>query len=375
MTKLILAVSIVGQILIAPNVYAATAEFLEIAQGPNYSFARGVSDDGSTVVGSYFGSPFYWTRQVGTYPLPGGSLFGDAVAASADGSILVGSGGGRGLRWQSPFVQQPEQTPPHLSATLHAVSDDGTVIAGQTYFGNEYQAMRWTASTGIVQLGTLGLSPRYDNNSIANGISADGSIVVGRSTSPNGNTAYRWTESSGMQPISQAADKLYFSVANDISSNGNVIVGLAGNSLPWQAVRWSAASGVVGLGYLRTGDHHSEAKGVSADGSVIVGESFGAGHETAVIWTERNGMRSIKDILVGHGLDLSRWRLTSATDVSANGRVVVGYGVGPGGQSRAWVAILPVPEPRSFCLATSVALVAVIRRSSGRIIQMAKSDV
>jgi hypothetical protein len=58
-------------------------------------------------------------------------------------------------------------------------------------------------------------------------------------------------------------------------------------------------------------------------------------------------MLSLKDTLIGAGLDLSDWHLDYATDISADGLTIVGYGYHLG-HKEAWVANLspePVPEP------------------------------
>ena len=58
-------------------------------------------------------------------------------------------------------------------------------------------------------------------------------------------------------------------------------------------------------------------------------------------------MVSLKETLIGAGLDVSGWSLTSANALSADGFTIVGNGI-KSGQSEAWVANLspePVPEP------------------------------
>ena len=177
--------------------------------------------------------------------------------------------------------------------SVTALSADGSVLVG-----SDLEAFRWTQADGLVRLGFL------TNNyySDANGVSADGSVIVGASYGVNGNEAFRWTESGGM----------------------------------------------VGLGGLR-GGFDSYANDVSADGSVIVGYSNNAnGNQEAFRWTQETGMVSLKETLIGKGLDVSGWTLSSAQAISADGFTIVGNGINPSGQTEAWMANLspePIPEP------------------------------
>ena len=65
-------------------------------------------------------------------------------------------------------------------------------------------------------------------------------------------------------------------------------------------------------------------------------------------WTQKTGIVSLKETLIGAGLDVSGWTLGSANAISADGFTIVGGGGNPSGQLESWVANLspePVPEP------------------------------
>jgi hypothetical protein len=58
----------------------------------------------------------------------------------------------------------------------------------------------------------------------------------------------------------------------------------------------------------------------------------------------QNGIRDLNDLLTTEfGLDLAGWELTGATDISHDGKVIVGYGINPAGDGEAWVAVIPEP--------------------------------
>ena len=102
---------------------------------------------------------------------------------------------------------------------------------------------------------------------------------------------------------------------------------------------------MIGLGDLPGGDVNSFAFDASENGSVIVGFGFGCteicatlGQAEAFIWDKVNGMRSLKAVLLSEGDDVSGWILERASGVSADGRIIVGSGINPAGQTEAWLA-------------------------------------
>jgi probable HAF family extracellular repeat protein len=100
------------------------------------------------------------------------------------------------------------------------------------------------------------------------------------------------------------------------------------------------------LGELPGGEYRGEARGVSADGSVVVGWSDTDDGHRAFIWDAENGMRDLKSVLEGSFcLDLTGWRLAEASDISDDGRTIVGWGVSPEEHCEAWVASLGAPRP------------------------------
>ncbi len=219
------------------------AEFIplgDLSGGEYESSARGISADGTVVVGissSDFdgkavdggSEAFRWTAETGMVGLgdfPGGFFRSRAWAVSADGSVVVGRSG---------------------SSVWDSLNDG---------WGSE--AFRWTAETGMVGLGDF--SGGFFNSS-AGAVSADGGVVVGGGAK-NGPSveAFRWTSAGGLVGLGG-----YESKARDVSANGSVVVGRSR-----EAFRWTSAGGLVSLGFLPGGDK-SEALGVSTDGNVVVG--------------------------------------------------------------------------------------------------------
>lgn len=107
----------------------------------------------------------------------------------------------------------------------------------------------------------------------------------------------------------------------------------------------------MGLGGF-PGETGSWATDVCADGNVVVG--YARSNKTSrgldsFIWTKELGMCSLNDMLVNdYGLDLSGWQLTHASGISADGKTIVGSGINPDGNNEGWITTIPEPYTLSF---------------------------
>ncbi len=335
-----------------------------------YSYATGVSADGSVVVGTSSGQAFRWTSgggMVGLGDLPGGNFISYAFGVSADGSVVVGSGTttfsfpNEAFRWTSSGgMVGLGHLPGFDGGYAFGVSADGSVIVGSNGSAGQV-AFRWTGSGGMLPLGVIRGGRNYTS---AYGVSADGSVIVGLGDSASGGIeAFRWTSREGMVGLGDLPGGSFFSFARGVSADGSVVVG----SSSGQAFRWTSRGGMVGLGHL-PGFDGSTALGVSADGSTIVGMCQHVSGEEAFIWDATNGMRSVRDVLSPSvGVALNGWTLSEAMAISADGGTVVGLGTNPSGNQEAWVAYLgaEVPEPASWLLVgIGLAVVLAARHAS-----------
>jgi probable HAF family extracellular repeat protein len=122
------------------------------------------------------------------------------------------------------------------------------------------------------------------------------------------------------------------SAASGVSADGSVVVGRSDG----RAFRWTGA-GMVDLGAF---DATDPAVAVSADGAIVVGRDSTVG---AFIWDPVHGMRELRTVLLGLGVELNGWTLTHAVGVSADGRTIVGNGTNPAALPEAWIAFLGDP--------------------------------
>jgi len=206
--------------------------------------ARDVSADGSVVVGERYSDTteaFRWTSDAGAMGLgflPGG-IYSYALGVSADGSTIVGGASTAeraddAFRWTSGAGMVSLVTLPGVwDSEAFAASADGSVIVGYaTDQEAGTQAFRWTASEGMVLLGTpIGVI----GETIAYAVSADGSVIVGESSdySARVDDAFIWDPVHGMRLLKDVLVEDYgldltgweLQWARGISGDGRTIVG------------------------------------------------------------------------------------------------------------------------------------------------------
>lgn len=346
----------VAVLAIGPQARADVGRFDGVGTIPSgATYAVGVSADGEVVAGN-LGSPalggqgYRWTQATGLVRI---GRFGPLQVnttvngISGDGSTLVGyadpstaGGAGQGLRWTAAHGLQP--IPGNVP---YAASFDGSAIVGEMPGANSASAWRWTALTGLVELGTL--SGDEPGHSGARAISSDGLTITGY-TDPfipvaNRSQAFLWSPSTLTLGLGWLFGGGQASIGLAISGDGSVIVGESDSSHGRQAFRWNSDEGMVSLEGFAAGFASSRAMGVSADGSVIVGTGVFEGSAEAFIWTMESGMRPLRSTLIAEqGAAIGGWRLTAARGVSADGRTIVGDGTNSCGQTEGWIAHLGI---------------------------------
>lgn len=347
---------------IASPVTAASFQGLgDLPGGRIFSEANAVSADGSTVVGhsySRHGSEaFRWTKRSGIVGL-GGLLnsmpHSMAYGVSADGSVVVGTsygsgaqgGGYEAFRWTKGggMIGLGYLPGGATFGEAFAVSADGGVVVGRSNSRFDWRAFRWVQGGRMVFLEPLAhATPEQTKtrSSEARGISADGSVAVGQITSPSGSEAVLWKNGQETRLGELLGLSYEGSCANAASSDGTVVVGKSfhkPNST--EAFRWTYRDGITWLGVLPGNLRVSSALAVSANGNVIVGSANDETGYTAFIWDDKRGIRSLHKELMARGLDLAGWQLHEARGISTDGRVIVGVGINPNHQVEGWIADL-----------------------------------
>jgi uncharacterized membrane protein len=296
----------------------------------------GLNADGSVAVGKVFSGS-------GTYDLNGaGSFAGRSYALARSSSTGVQ----RLIGTQGANAEQGEAT---------SVSDDGSVVVGWTAAGylvgdRVLHGQRWVRSGGTYVATDIGsLSAGRDVRPVS--VSRDGSAIAGKAIRADSTqAAIRWTAASGIVDLGSLPGGLGLNcnlgefycgdIAHAVSGDGLVVVGssevipvqitVSPNVIGERSVihpfRWTQAGGMVDLGpppsqFVATS---GAALATNNDGSVIVGYSVNRPFR----WTARTGMQDLNTMLANAGFDTRGTTLTSATAISGDGKTIAGLANG-----------------------------------------------
>ncbi len=285
----------------------------------------------------------------------GGAANADGTVIGGTGN--VGTTGFEAGRWTlngglwTPEVLGDQPGGEHFSCVF-CISYDGNVLGGRSASELGRQACRWIQQPNgqgelVWALEALGDLPGARVNSEALGCSADGSVVVGRGEVGGkyyGWRAFRWTAATGMVDLGVIGTRKW-SEAWGCSADGSVVVGHTNDDYGRNQVafRWTAGSRMVSLGLL-AGGKTSQAFAVSPDGSIVVGRaSTRRNGDKAFIWDATNGMRRLDEVLAAHGVSTYGWNILQANSIAVPEPgviVIVGDGFNPAGYAESWRAVI-----------------------------------
>lgn len=335
--------------------WTAADGFVDLGSlGSNNSQANGVSGDGLVVIGRaqefVSGQPVIsamrWTEATGMVSLGrldgSGTQPADALAASFDGSVIVGQSYNASTFQPNAFKWTEADgmvALPMLDGGIYtlarAVSWDGEVIAGSAS-GSDFaiKAVRWVDG----EISLLGGLNGSGGASEAIGISGDGLVIVGRAQNVADSfnyRAFRWTEDGGMQSVEDWLRANGATIATDITDrakatneDGSVVVGVTTDNKIFIA-RVSGSGGGGGPGGGDDGgdtggddDADGDDPGEN-DGGDTGGDDNEPGGGTGIITLD-----DLQASLVGSGV-------ANATVVNGLGTIVNGAGSRPLGRLAA----------------------------------------
>ncbi|MBX3354313.1 MAG: hypothetical protein KF724_01290 [Phycisphaeraceae bacterium] len=286
--------------------------------------------------------------------IPGAASANDM---SPDGRFIVGAktGAAGGGAYLLDTVTGVMTTLPPPAYDARAVSDDGTVVLGQMNDGqgNDVAAIWTVASNSWLSLGWLpsgvagcgSRSSGYD-------LSADGSVAVGLSWVDGCKArGFKWTAATGMIELGLIGDG-NSNRASVINATGSIIAGFARMNTPAFADRVPASwSGVTLTGStLETPDGGvgGEVQGMNQSGSVLLGNW----NNKASKWTNGGATRTT----VGAGSIIPGW--TGIAMAIAANETTIGFDISFGFR-RAWIQLAgqgPLIDLREYLIANGAAL-------------------
>lgn len=326
----LIALSLLHSLFLFLSVAEAPAQGIE---GLGFDVVSSVSHDGSAVVGrSGSGEGFLWREGENLLSLGADMAPRDVTVTGAGSTVVIG------LDWTSgaytPFVWQngaittldygDQNDEFNYWGGAFGISADGSIIVGHSAewidTGDPTDPDILSAPTRWVG-GVRSLLDDFPGHAAA--VSADGSVVAGEQQDGGSYYLVRWSQSGG--------EILGSGFASAVSFDGTTIVGVDWSSGSPRALLYRGASlEVLGDGIP---------KSVSGNGSVVVGTN--SSQTAAILWTEADGIRDLAVVLEqDYGMDLEGWILTDASDISADGTVIVGRGQNPGGFAEAWRVVL-----------------------------------
>jgi hypothetical protein len=342
--------------LLAGSALAQTAGLHELLPPagvtPESIFASDISADGQWAVGGYYLTSAYVPVR---WPLTGP----DAFIAQP--------------------LAFPTINPPWVDPIPSLVNGDGTVIMGQGRLGTNPtpQTFRWTAS-GVTRPFTFADEPRdisADGTRVlfagavyntltgaavstffsalsATSMNADGTVMMGwAATAPFG--AARYSPAGGMEGVcgligcgvgNSYSNPVPGAISDDSSTLAGVInqpgTGYGGYDA---SLFFYRAGQLVTVPFICGTQHTFVLNSVSADGHASVGTMNCVGPSPAYYYDSVRGLRSLRDALLDQGVNVDGWsQFSNASEVSANGAVVLGRGQKPGNFVQyPFVAIIP----------------------------------
>lgn len=207
------------------------------------------------------------------------------------------------------------------------ISADGSTIVGYFSYAIGAPTWRWTAATGLEEIGGVGSTAS---------IAPDGSAIVSNTLMSDGFQVASlwmggraWHQLPGLEGSCDGALPPTKSVAFGVSRGGSKVVGLGflGEQCEQaRAFQWEASTGAATMLETPEDSLQSRANGISLDGNVVWGFRVGeTGFREAAIWT--NGAYQ--------SLSTDAAPIGEAYNASTDGRYVVG-GFG-GFENKAWL--------------------------------------
>ncbi len=286
---------------------------------------------------------------------------------TTDGLVTFGQKDEKGYRWANGAGQVISPPWGQIEEHLGGTNGDGSVAVGS--------ARLLSGSTGsdsgatVRQVGYIWRNGSYqemevEKHTSVRATSGDGS-AFGGSTGPFLHESQRAVIWAGGSPIKLGAAESY---VTKISANGTLAL-----------VQENAESYLYEIATGEKTPVGGTATDMNGDGTIVVGYSRNWSDLTPFLWTPDSGSKELFEALAADfGVDVAGWTMDSRIDpnytkISADGRVIVGRGTGPGGSKSAWrveietaeLAIAVVPKQASYTIDDELEIRVTITHPGG----------
>ena len=314
-----------------------------------------MSDDGTIVVGTgIFQVPNLYYTEASGVSIIGDGCFNGLPSISGDGATVLGchidvNGNENAAKWLGGTSWQDlgsEAGAVPCGTSLsgpYGVNQDGSLGVGLLW-----RAMVCKANAGtwdLVNGGPATVLPTLFTGPAtrANAVNADGSIIVGWQDQLDGTrTAAKWVNTVPELILTPGGG--LNGEAHAVSADGRTIVGERYN-LGSKAWIWRVRNGVKSIGILSGIDGDFTALDVSDDGRVVVGFiRKGQFSQSGFIWAHGKGANYLDVFLNNRGAVVpDGWTLNVASLISADGKIIYGWGFNPDGRIEMFKIDLNAP--------------------------------
>lgn len=309
----------------------------------NYTVG-GISDGGIVSMHTSAGQIYKWDElnglvQIGSisngYPAAGrtlitadGTKIGSSITNTVTGFNEISTYSTASMTWTNHGGLVPTGWDGHISSTWGMTPDGNTIVGLGWLTAGTAHAVKWTATTGVTDLGSI----VPNRSSRANAINSDGSVIVGWQDQDTGTrSGAKWV--NGVESFITDNNGDYVGEAGDVSADGSTIIGSA---MPNPYV-WNSVNGLTYITHPNSSAFfRGGATGISADGKKVVGffRPFGAPPMSGegFIWTAAGGRINLNDYAVSMGINTQGVNMSLPLAISKDGKRVAGVGTNASGQ-------------------------------------------
>lgn len=226
------------------------------------------------------------------------------------------------------------------SAVASSVSGNNKTLGGQFEVGGQQSASIWTQRDGFRSYDSLfpdfpagGTSPDWISNKL------NVAWVTGYN---NGFRTMRWVKGKGTITYTDLAGGSDSATLNTVTANGRLGFGSGDTDIGHEAISFGADGSVTRL--FPQSEFQSMATATALGGRLVAGyldknlsQSSFRGSDSFFIDRKTGKITFLSDLFAAHVPAADGWTDMTMAGLSANGNILIGSGLAPGGQRLSWI--------------------------------------